>query len=344
MIYYGLINLNIFILITYCNCYKYKLSVIIPVYKAESWLRECMDSIINQTLKEMQVICVNDESPDNSLDILLEYAKKDKRITVLSIKHSGISESRNQGLKLVEGEFIGFVDDDDFIDKYHFEKMYEFAKKDDIDLLAIKEKKFYDGTPRERFINHSIIYTDSKKYDIDHHFIHLQNENWNKLYKTKIIKDNGIFFEPGIGGEDINFNFKYYPFVKTYKWINSESYYFRKKKKLYGKDYYFKYNRIFFQSIADFYKKIKFNKNDPLRCFEMMVSSYRRLIPNLVKFRLNHEYIKNFFVSLEQLNVYNQTILNKSDKHIKKLFNYINNEYVNNILKSKKINNKKKEL
>ena len=269
---------------------------------------------------------------------------KNKRITVLSIKHSGISESRNQGLKLVEGEYIGFVDDDDFIDKYHFEKMYEFAKKDNIDLLAIKEKKFYEGTPRERFINHSIIYIDSKKYDIDHHFIHLQNENWNKLYKAKIIKDNEIFFEPGIGGEDINFNFKYYPFVKTYKWINSESYYFRKKKKLYGKDYYFKYNRIFFQSIADFYKKIKFNKNDPLRCFEMMVSSYRRLIPNLVKYRLNHEYIKNFFVALEQLNVYNQTILNKSDKHIKKLFNYINNEYVNNILKSKKINNKKKEL
>ena len=108
-----------FILLNFFFCvfqfYKFKISIIIPIYKAEKYLNDCLDSIINQSLTNIQIICINDESPDNSLNILKEYSKKDKRIIIKNIKHVSISETRNEGLKYVEGEYIGFVDDDDFI-------------------------------------------------------------------------------------------------------------------------------------------------------------------------------------------------------------------------------------
>ena len=97
--------------------YKFKISIIIPIYKAEKYLTDCLDSLVNQSLTNIQIICINDESPDKSLNILKEYSKKDKRIIIKNIKHVSISETRNEGLKYVEGEYIGLVnDDDDFID------------------------------------------------------------------------------------------------------------------------------------------------------------------------------------------------------------------------------------
>ena len=105
-------------------------------------------------LNDIQIICINDESPDNSINILKEYAKKDKRIIIKNIKHVSISETRNEGLKYVEGEYIGlFNDDDDFIDLNQYEKMYEFAKKDDIDLLEFGVQKINENKKLKDVIN-----------------------------------------------------------------------------------------------------------------------------------------------------------------------------------------------
>jgi len=181
--------------------YKFKISIIIPIYKAEKYLTDCLDSLINQSLNDIQIICINDESPDNSLNILKEYAKKDKRIIIKNIKHVSISETRNEGLKYVEGEYIGFVDDDDFIDLNQYEKMYEFAKKDDIDLLEFGVQKINENQNLKDFKNKKIIYKDEVvNTNIDGNiFNKLRNENWNKIYKAKIIKKNKIKFVPNLG-------------------------------------------------------------------------------------------------------------------------------------------------
>ena len=94
--------------------YTPKVSVIIPVYNVEEYLRECLDSVINQTLKEIEIICVDDGSTDNSLEILKEYAKKDNRITVISRKNKGVGYSRNEGINVSKGKFIAFMDPDDY--------------------------------------------------------------------------------------------------------------------------------------------------------------------------------------------------------------------------------------
>lgn len=120
-------------------------SVIIPVYNAEKVVRFTLDSVINQTYKNLEIICVNDCSKDNSLEILNEYAKRDKRIKVLSNeKNSGVAQTRNNGLKIATGEYIAFVDSDDIWDLTKTEKQIEFMLTNDYK-LTFTSVKFIDN-------------------------------------------------------------------------------------------------------------------------------------------------------------------------------------------------------
>ena len=107
-----------------------KVSVIIPVYKTEDYLRKCLDSVCNQTLKDIEIICINDCSPDGCLEILKEYASKDERIKIIDFKENkGAACARNAGIDAAQGEYLGFVDSDDFIDLDFYEKLYIKAKE-----------------------------------------------------------------------------------------------------------------------------------------------------------------------------------------------------------------------
>ena len=100
-----------------------KISVIIPVYNSEKFLKKCLDSIINQTLNDIEIICIDDGSTDKSLRILNNFADKDNRITIINQKNSGPSAARNKGIENAKGEYIGFVDSDDWIDLDFYEKL-----------------------------------------------------------------------------------------------------------------------------------------------------------------------------------------------------------------------------
>ena len=95
---------------------KIKISVIIPVYNVEKYLRECLESILNQTFQDFEIICVDDGSTDRSLDILQEYKRKDDRFVILQQRHAGAGAARNHGLKLAEGKYIQFLDSDDYFE------------------------------------------------------------------------------------------------------------------------------------------------------------------------------------------------------------------------------------
>ena len=122
-----------------------KVSVIIPVYNTEKYLRRCFDSVVNQTLSDIEIICINDCSTDNSLEILQEYASKDKRIKLIDFKvNKGAAIARNIGIDAATGEYIGFVDSDDFVDLDFYEKLYKKAAETGAD--AVKGKLFlYDN-------------------------------------------------------------------------------------------------------------------------------------------------------------------------------------------------------
>lgn len=107
-----------------------KLSIIIPAFNTEKYLPKCLDSVVNQTLKDIEIICIDNNSTDNTLNIFNEYAKNDSRIKIISNnENKGAASSRNLGLDIASGEYIGFVDSDDFIELEMFEKLYEVAKK-----------------------------------------------------------------------------------------------------------------------------------------------------------------------------------------------------------------------
>ena len=122
-----------------------KVSIIIPVYNVEPYLRECLDSVKNQTLKDIEIICIDDGSSDNSGKILDEYAKNDNRFIVIHQKNMGIGASRNKGLEKVSVEYITFVDSNDYLQLDAYEIAYNSAKKDKVDILQFQVQKFKDG-------------------------------------------------------------------------------------------------------------------------------------------------------------------------------------------------------
>ena len=118
-----------------------KISIIIPVYNTEEYLRECLDSVIEQTLKDIEIILVDDGSTDNSGKICDEYREKDTRITVIHQENRGQGKARNEALKISNGEYIGFIDSDDWIDLDFYEKLYNAAseKESEVTVARIKE-------------------------------------------------------------------------------------------------------------------------------------------------------------------------------------------------------------
>ena len=123
-----------------------KVSVVVPVYNTEKYLRRCLDSLVNQTLKDIEIIVIDDASPDNANEILKEYEKKYKdKVKVFHNKtNKGIGYNRNFGIKKATGKYVLFVDSDDFVDEQTCEKMYEKASKDDLDLVICKFHKMLE--------------------------------------------------------------------------------------------------------------------------------------------------------------------------------------------------------
>ena len=123
---------------------KYKISVIVPVYNVELYLERCLESIVKQTLTDIQIIIVNDGSTDNSLDIIKKYAQYDDRFIVVSQENRGSSAARNKGLKIASGDFIAFVDGDDYISSEMYMTMYNSAIKNSADVVVCQFSKFND--------------------------------------------------------------------------------------------------------------------------------------------------------------------------------------------------------
>ena len=128
-----------------------KISVIIPCYNVEKYLRECLDSVVNQTLKDIEIICVNDGSTDGTQKILEEYAQKDDRILLINKPNGGLSLARNTGMEKMRGEYVAFLDSDDWVDLDFYEKLYNAAKQNGADsaigctVYFLDEKNIVNG-------------------------------------------------------------------------------------------------------------------------------------------------------------------------------------------------------
>lgn len=202
-------------------------SVIVPVYNGEKDLKRCIDSIVEQSYYNLQIILVDDGSRDSSGKICDEYAKKDKRIEVIHISNGGVSNARNIGLKRIKGEFIQFVDSDDYLEK---EMIYEMLNKmdEDTDWCVCR---YYNIYKSKKTI--SIEFDKKTEYDSKEYLLQIMQEPyhyyygvlWNKLYKSEIIKKNALSFDiNNKTAEDFLFNLEYLKKIQKIKYVNMPLY------------------------------------------------------------------------------------------------------------------------
>lgn len=180
-----------------------KISVIIPVYNVEQYLKECLESIINQTLKDIEIICVNDGSTDDSLEILNEFIKKDQRIKLITQKNKGLSAARNAGYNIATSEYIYFIDSDDWIELNTLENIYNKIIKTQSDVLLFGTNNVYGDNHIMK--NNMRIMNLIKKYKTkDFCFIdcpdviYLPCTAWLKIYKKSFLDSYNIIFEDDI--------------------------------------------------------------------------------------------------------------------------------------------------
>jgi glycosyltransferase involved in cell wall biosynthesis len=183
------------------NKMRPKISVIIPAYKTAPYLRRCLDSICGQTLREIEILCINDASPDNALEIMREYALRDQRITVIDFsRNRGVSAARNAAMAIADGEYLGFVDSDDAVEPDFYEKLY--AKAVETGALITKGVMLIiaeDGGTRRESINERI----------RENRLHFTHQWITAIYQTEFIRKNGINCPLGItNGEDVAFLLK----------------------------------------------------------------------------------------------------------------------------------------
>lgn len=187
-----------------------KVSLIVPVYNVEAYLKVCMDSVVNQTLKEIEIICVNDETEDNSGQILLDYADKDNRITVIKQKNKGLSGARNRGLSFAKGEYVYFLDSDDYLQLDAMEVLYLECKEKALDAVYFDYSRFYDdGTtapPMERSGYENVCDGVSllKRFRDDKAFTQTA---WAQMARRDFLRQNNISFYEGIIHEDNLYTF-----------------------------------------------------------------------------------------------------------------------------------------
>ncbi len=197
---------------------KPKVSVIIPVYNVEKYLADCLDSVVNQTLEEIEIICVNDGSTDSSASILERYSCEYNNITVIEQENQGLSCARNAGFLHASGEYIYFLDSDDRITANAMEEMYNLAHKDDLDVLYIDGSAIYENEKlKERFPQYETAYRRNSSYDAITSgwelFSHMvENGEYCvsaslQFIKREYLKRINLKFYPGILHEDNLFNF-----------------------------------------------------------------------------------------------------------------------------------------
>ena len=200
------------------------ISIIIPVYKVEKYIHRCLESVINQTYTNLEVILIDDGSPDDCGKICDEYAKKDNRIKVVHKQNGGQSEARNQGLEIASGEYIGFVDSDNYIKEDMFEVLYKTMLKYDADITICNIVKTNNAT-NECLEN----YKDIEIYDKSNSMQkllnnHITNYIYNKLYKRELWE--GIHFPVGKILEDMDVMYRIIEKAKKIICTNKTEYYY----------------------------------------------------------------------------------------------------------------------
>lgn len=216
-----------------------KVSVVVPMYNVETYIRECVDSILNQTLEDIEVILVDDGSPDHCGEIAEEYARKDSRVKVIHQENAGLGPARNTGISRAIGEYIGFVDSDDWVRPEMFEKLYAVAKENNSDIVIGGHREYLDGIEHDYYPHPLGGQTYGTINDIRRLRVLLYGRDlndfnpepfpmrvWTSIYRSSMLLDGSVWFE-NVMSEDTIFNLDAYKEAKKISFTKDADYCYR---------------------------------------------------------------------------------------------------------------------
>ena len=293
-----------------------KISVIIPVYNSSTNLRKCLDSVVNQTLKDIEIIVINDGSTDDSKNIIEEYTVKYKNIIFIDQENKGIGKTRNIGIKKATGEYITFVDSDDYIKENMLEEYYKYAKKHNFDLVI--------GSYIKKINNKEIIFENNKfktgNVKTTPQILYLiEYGPWAKLYKREMLINNNIYFDEKRKYEDMPFVSKALLKSKLIGQITEPYYYYiihnnsetttmdkrvfdildilKEIKDYYKREYYLRdeLDYVMIDKITTYMLQQRVQKDNKLR-IEFINAGYAFLNKNIKNWRGNKYYKKTNFL------------------------------------------------
>ena len=197
-----------------------KISVVVPIYNVEPYLRKCLDSIVNQTYKNLEIILIDDGSPDKCGSICDEYAKMDSRIIVIHKENAGLCAARNDGIQKAEGEWIAFVDSDDWLETDYYERIVASLSNKNVDVFCLNKviMEYKSNTKiKTTFDKQSFFYSSHAEMEQLMIKVLLPGDKktstlggcWEKIYRTSFLKDKYLFFDTScMAWEDLWFNFQ----------------------------------------------------------------------------------------------------------------------------------------
>lgn len=296
-----------------------KVSVIVPVYNVEDYLERCLDSIINQTYRNLEIILVNDGSTDNCGAICEEYAKKDNRIIVIHKENGGQSTARNTGMDICTGEYIAFVDSDDYIHPETYNSCVYVMQKEDVDFVEFEFKKVYENDPFDDVTDYS--YEIHNVKEVIEGRIRWKKHYclaWNKLFKKIFIIN--LRFPKGLLHED-SMLFNIYVFqINKVGYIPLKFYYYFQREGSTMNSIFKIENTTSLKNRVEFYKLLKTTHNDLSQLQLKVINKHFHLDINRASFNKNDiDYKIRFKLISILLSVYkdliNSDILDRNQKN-----------------------------
>ena len=284
------------------------LSIIIPIYNVENYLNECLDSILRQSYHNYQVIMVNDGSTDSSLEIANMYVEKDQRFKVYTKVNGGLSSARNYGLKYVDGEYLTFLDSDDYLSDDAYENMMKIIGNNDIVLSNIRY--FFENNTGFDLKGLNTKVSDN----INEQALLSPMFAWNKIYKTKYFIENNILYPNGLWYEDIPVTVSLFVNTDKIVYLNETCYYYRQRS-----------SSIMGQKTdkqKDIFKILEMTKD-----YLVNTDKYQRYYHEIEYLYIEHLMLYGqyrFLVSDNYQKMYEETVLIMNDNFI----NYKKNKYI----------------
>lgn len=278
-----------------------KVSVIIPIYKVEKYLSRCLDSVVNQTLEDIEIVLVDDGSPDSCPEICDRYAKIDSRIKVIHKKNEGLGYARNSGMLIATGEYIAFLDSDDYVSKDMYEKVYSELKRTDADCCVtgyVVKKDSGDEIHKENPLGTAVYESDDIITKVLAGMLGSKPDQardtdvgmsvWKCVYRKELLQDKGILFpsERELISEDIIFQIRVLPQVKRVCTLSEGMYYYCENSnsqsltKTYSKDKFDRYKKLYNVEL-ELLSKIKFCEETRLRATRMFLGNTRVCIKQI---------------------------------------------------------------